>query len=77
VRIGSLTVRSGDLVLADGTAVVVVAADRAAEVLDQAEQIAARETAMADEIQGGADLLGVLGIRYEDMLAQPTGDTGV
>jgi 4-hydroxy-4-methyl-2-oxoglutarate aldolase len=77
VRIGSLTVRSGDLVLADGTAVVIVPADQAAAVLDQAEQIAARESAMADEIRGGADLPGVLGIRYEEMLADATGGKDV
>lgn len=75
VRIGSLTVRSGDLVLADGTAVVVIAAGEAAAVLDAAEQVAARESAMADEITGGADLPGVLGIRYEDMLAPSSGGT--
>jgi regulator of RNase E activity RraA len=77
VRIGSVTVRSGDLVLADGTAVVVIPADQAATVLGQAEQIAARESAMADEIRSGADLPGVLGIRYEDMLAPTTGGRGV
>jgi len=77
VRIGSLTVHAGDLVLADGTAVVVIAAGRAAAVLDQAEEIAARETAMAGEIQGGADLRDVLGIRYEGMLADATGGKGV
>jgi 4-hydroxy-4-methyl-2-oxoglutarate aldolase len=77
VRIGSLTVHSGDLVLADGTAVVVIPAEQAAVVLDQAEQIAARELAMADEIRGGADLPAVLGVRYEDMLAQGTGAKGV
>jgi 4-hydroxy-4-methyl-2-oxoglutarate aldolase len=77
VRIGSLTVRGGDLVLADGTAVVVIPADQAAVVLDQAEQIAARESTMTEEIRGGADLPEVLGIRYEDMLAEATGGKGV
>jgi 4-hydroxy-4-methyl-2-oxoglutarate aldolase len=77
VQIGSLTVRTGDLVLADGTAVVIIPTDQAAAVLDQAEQIAARESAMADEIRSGADLPGVLGIRYEDMLAEATGGKDV
>jgi 4-hydroxy-4-methyl-2-oxoglutarate aldolase len=77
VQIGSLTVRAGDLVLADGTAVVIIPTDQAAAVLDQAEQIAARESAMADEIRSGADLPGVLGIRYEDMLAEATGGKDV
>lgn len=72
VRIGSLTVRPGDVILADGTGVVVIPADRTAAVLREAEQIAARESAMADEIRSGADLLGVLGIRYEDMLVPTT-----
>jgi 4-hydroxy-4-methyl-2-oxoglutarate aldolase len=77
VRIGSLTVHSGDLVLADGTAVVVLPAAQASSVLDQAEEIAARESAMAHEIRSGANLLDVLGIRYEDMLAPTTGGRGV
>jgi 4-hydroxy-4-methyl-2-oxoglutarate aldolase len=77
VQIGSLTVRSGDLLLADGTAIVVIAAERAAAVLDRAEEIAARESAMAGEIQRGADLRDVLGIGYEGMLADATGGKGV
>jgi 4-hydroxy-4-methyl-2-oxoglutarate aldolase len=76
VRIRSLMIRSGDLVLADGTAAVVIAAGQAARVLDQAEQIAARESVMADEIRGGADLRDVLGIRYEGMLSNGTGRDG-
>lgn len=77
VRIGSVLVHNGDLVLADGTAVVVISAHRAIEVLEAAEQIAARESAMVDEIRAGASLPDVLGIRYEDMLVTATGGKGV
>lgn len=69
IAIGSVTVRTGDLVLADGSAVVVIAAGKADEVLTKAEEIMAKETAMADEIRKGASLATVLGVRYEDMLA--------
>lgn len=77
VRIGSMPVRPGDLVLADGTAVVVIAAEAAEKVLARAEEIAARETVMVGEIRAGASLPSVLGIRYEDMLVSTTGEKRV
>jgi len=69
ILIGSVMVRTGDLVLADGSAAVVIAAGTADEVLTKAEEIMAKETAMVDEIRTGASLATVLGVRYEDMLS--------
>jgi regulator of RNase E activity RraA len=74
VLIDSVPVRTGDLVLADGTGVVVIAAEHADEVLGKAEEIAARERAMIEEIRAGATLSEVLGVRYEDMLSAATGE---
>jgi regulator of RNase E activity RraA len=74
VLIDSVAVRTGDLVLADGTGVVVIAAEHADEVLGKAEEIAAREGAMVEEIRAGATLSTVLGVRYEDMLSAATGE---
>jgi len=73
ILIGSVTVRTGDLVLADGSAVVVITADKADEVLTKAEEIMTKETAMADEIRAGASLATVLGVGYENMLAATGG----
>jgi regulator of RNase E activity RraA len=77
IRIGPVAVRPGDLVLADGTAVVVIAADEADEVLTKAEEIATRESAMVEEIRAGVSLPSVLGVRYEDMLVSATGEKRV
>lgn len=53
VEIGGVTVRPGDLVLADRNGVVFVANDRASDVLRLAERIVAREAAMADAVRAG------------------------
>ena len=68
VTIGEITVRPGDCVLADGSAVVFVAADRIEEVLSVAESIAAREAAMADALRAGRPITEVMGANYERML---------
>jgi 4-hydroxy-4-methyl-2-oxoglutarate aldolase len=68
VSIGDLTVGPGDYVLADGSAVVFLAQADAARILDAAEQIAAREAAMAKALQSGKPLTEVMGADYEHML---------
>jgi 4-hydroxy-4-methyl-2-oxoglutarate aldolase len=67
IEIAGVTVRAGDLVLADGSAVLVVSADSAAQVLDLAESIAAREAEMAGRIRAGIPIADVLGPQYEQM----------
>ncbi len=69
VRIGESTVAAGDYVLADNSAVVFVPADAIERVLDAAEEIAAREAAMAKALLGGASVTTVMGSNYENMLA--------
>jgi regulator of RNase E activity RraA len=68
VTIGDVTVRPGDLALADGSAVVFIAADQAERVLQAAEAIARRETAMAAALRSGRKVTEVMGADYEHML---------
>jgi regulator of RNase E activity RraA len=68
VTIGDVTVRPGDYVLADGSAVVFLAQTDVERVLDAAETIAAREAAMAKALQSGKRITEVMGADYEHML---------
>lgn len=65
---GEATVRPGDYVLADRSAVIFVAAADIERVLDAAEAIAAKEAAMAKAILGGTPIGEVMGGNYEHML---------
>jgi 4-hydroxy-4-methyl-2-oxoglutarate aldolase len=71
VDLGGIAVEPGDLVIADGSGVVVVAWATAATVLAKAADIHQRELLMADLLRGGAPPTKVLGQGYESML----GDT--
>jgi 4-hydroxy-4-methyl-2-oxoglutarate aldolase len=68
VTVGEIPVVPGDFVVADGSAVVFVRAQDIERVLDAAEAIAARETAMADSLRAGAPITQVMGKTYETML---------
>jgi len=68
VQIGDVEVRPGDYVVADSSAAVFVAASRIEEVVRVAEQIAAREGAMAARIDAGDAMTSVMGADYEHML---------
>lgn len=68
VAIAGVSVAPGDLVIADGSGVVFVPRDRAAEVLAMAEKIARREQLMAAALRDGAAITEVMGRNYEDML---------
>jgi 4-hydroxy-4-methyl-2-oxoglutarate aldolase len=76
VMMGAVQVRPGDLVLADESGVVFVAADRCEEVIDVAEVIAGRERAIAAAIQGGAPMREAMGRNYEHMLRSGSGGAG-
>jgi regulator of RNase E activity RraA len=56
VRLGNVTVNPGDVVMADEGGVVVVPRDRALEVLDEAEAVAARESMIEAEVRAGVAL---------------------
>ena len=68
IRFGDLTVTPGDLVLADSSGVVFVPAAHAEEVLAAAEDIAARERAMADAVRDHRPMAEVMGANYERLL---------
>ncbi|MCW3838305.1 RraA family protein [Sphingomonas canadensis] len=68
VEIGTVTVHPGDLIVADGSAVIVIRPEDADAVLTAAEGIVAREAAMIAEIARGTRMGAVLGGNYEHML---------
>ena len=63
-----VTVTPNDLVLADGSGVVFLAADKAEEILQSAEMIAAREGKMREAVEAGDPVSEVMGRDYETML---------
>lgn len=68
VTIGSHQVAPGDLVLADRSGVVFVAASRAAEVVEVAAGLAAREAELALAVRRGEKVSDVMGGTYERLL---------
>lgn len=68
VNIGGVAVNPGDYALADGSAVVFLAAADAASIVDAAEAIAGREAAMAEALRAGRRITEVMGAAYEHML---------
>ena len=68
IAVGDLTVRPGDLVIADRSGVAAIPAGRAAEVLEKAESIVARERAMTEAVRRGEPVSEVMGASYERML---------
>jgi len=70
IQIAGIAVRPGDLVIADWTGVVFVASDQAAEIVQVAEEIAAREAQMAEAVRGGRSVVEVMGASYESMLGR-------
>lgn len=59
VEVGGVMVYPGDLVVADIDGIVVVPRDKVKEVIDQALDVAARETKTRDELKKGAGLYEV------------------
>ena len=70
VVIGEAVVEPGDYVLADSSGVAFIKPADIVEVLDAAEAIAAREAAMAKDVEAGQPVSQVMGASYEHMLAR-------
>ena len=70
IEIGGISLAPGDYLIADNSGVVVVPQDRVAEVVPEAENIVAREQAMAADVMAGKSVVEVMGINYEQMLAR-------
>ncbi len=68
VIVGDVTVSPGDYVVADGSAVVFIAAADIERVLEAAEAIVERERAMAASLRDGTPISQVMGASYETML---------
>ena len=68
VTVGETTVCPGDYAIADASAVVFIAASEIERVIQTAEQIMAREEAMAQAIREGQPISQVMGANYERML---------
>jgi 4-hydroxy-4-methyl-2-oxoglutarate aldolase len=68
VEVGDVIVKPGDYAIADGSAVVFVAAGEIERVLETAEAIMTREEAMAQALREGKPISQVMGANYEHML---------
>ena len=68
VVIGGIEVRPGDLVIADGSGVVFVSADRVEEVVSVAEALAACEARLSTAVRNGRPVGEVMDAGYEAMM---------
>jgi regulator of RNase E activity RraA len=69
IQFGGVQVQAGDLVIADGSGVVIIPGSRATEVITEAEKIAGHEAKMAQAIRSGRSVVEVLEtLGYESML---------
>ena len=68
IEVGNVQVEPGDLVVADGSGVVFVAAAMAEQVITIAERIALRERLITESVKAGEPPTVVMGRDYESML---------
>lgn len=68
ITIAGIPVRAEDLLIADGSGVVVIPADRADEVIAKAKLIVRKEQLMAAAVREGRPMTEVMGSNYEDLL---------
>ena len=70
IVVGGVDLKPGDLVIADGSGVVFIDANRSAEMLELAESIAAREAKLTAAVRIGTPVSRVMDGSYESMLKQ-------
>jgi 4-hydroxy-4-methyl-2-oxoglutarate aldolase len=69
IEFAGVQVHPGDLVIADGSGVVIIPRSKEEEIVREAEAVAATEARMAEGIRQGMSVLEVLGkLGYEQML---------
>jgi 4-hydroxy-4-methyl-2-oxoglutarate aldolase len=68
IKVGDVEVKAGDYAIADGSGVVFIGAENIERVLTTAEEIVAREAAMAKALYEGKPITEVMGANYEHML---------
>lgn len=74
VTMAGVTVRAGDLVLADGSGTVFVPADHAEEVIAAAERLVGKQRAMVAAVRGGRSVVDVMHDReFDAVLAKRHG----
>jgi 4-hydroxy-4-methyl-2-oxoglutarate aldolase len=74
IQFAGVQVHPGDLVIADGSGVVLIPQSREKEVIVEAEAIAARELKMAEGIRSGRSIIEVMeSLGYESMLDKGKG----
>lgn len=73
IQFAGVQVHPGDIVIADGSGVVIIPQARAAEVIATASELADQEAKMAAEIRAGKSMVEILERRgYEEMLRKGT-----
>jgi regulator of RNase E activity RraA len=73
ITIGAVRVEPGDLVVADPTGVVFIPARRAADILDLAEAVMAKERAMEEAVRAGQSIVEVMHDRSFDSVRAANG----
>jgi len=68
ITVGTVDVKPGDYAIADGSGVVFISVENIERVLASAEEIFAREAAMAQALREGKPITEVMGANYENML---------
>ncbi|MDG1438855.1 MAG: hypothetical protein P8P98_07730 [Emcibacteraceae bacterium] len=68
ITVGDVKVNHGDLVIADGSAIVFLPKGRAEEIIKIAERIVAKEKLMTQAVRAGTPVGTVMGSNYENML---------
>ena len=68
IKVGDVKVNEGDYVIADGSAVVFIPAEKAEDVIRIAERIVAKEKLMTEAVRSGKPVGEVMGSNYENML---------
>jgi 4-hydroxy-4-methyl-2-oxoglutarate aldolase len=76
IDVAGVTIRPGDLILADTTGIVVIPAAYTDTVLHLATSIVTQESALAAAITAGTPISSVMGAAYEQMLAVPSAEEG-
>lgn len=73
VTFAGVSVRPGDLILADGSGAVAVPQERAEDVIGKAEDLFAREAVMSRDLDAGLPVTEVMGRNYEEMAGRGSG----
>jgi 4-hydroxy-4-methyl-2-oxoglutarate aldolase len=73
IQICGISVCPGDWVIADGSGVVIIPANDAAAVIENAERIVTKEQRMAADVRAGKPVSQVMDTDYESMLLEERG----